>query len=191
MTDLPIDLGTFERLAASRRSSLRVDPQAPVPSNLVERLCQVAAWAPNHKKTWPWRFAVFTGDGRSRLGNTIADALDPATFDKPEKIDKFRVKYLRAPTMLVVGSVAGRSAIRTAENRDATAAAVQTLLLGATAVGLASFWSSSIPDADAAVAELCGWEPATATIAVIYLGWPIEEVPVPQRPSVSIVQLDR
>jgi len=191
MTDVPMDLDAFERLAAARRSSLRIDPETPVPLDLIERLCQTAAWAPNHKKTWPWRFAVFTGDGRSRLGNTIADALDPATFDKPEKIAKFRVKYLRAPTMLVVGSVAGRSEIRTAENRDATAAAVQTLLLGATAAGLASFWSSSIPDADAAVAELCGWGPATATVAVIYLGWPIEEVPVPQRPSVSIVQLDR
>lgn len=184
------DLDCFERLAASRRTSLRVDPDRAVPAALVERLCRLATWAPNHKKNWPWRFAVFTGEGRSRLGNTIADALDPATFDKPEKIAKYRVKYLRAPTMLVVGSVAGESTIRTVENRDATSAAVQTLLLGATAAGLASFWSSSNPAADAAVAALCGWETGTATVAVVYLGWPIETLTAPVRPTPRVAHLD-
>lgn len=174
-----VDLDTFEAFAAARRTSLRMDPERPLPPELVERLVRVATWAPNHRKTWPWRFAVFTGDGRSRLGNTIADALDPTTFDKPEKIEKFRVKYLRAPAMVAAGTAPGGSALRTAENRDAVAAAVQTLLLAATAAGVASFWSSSNPDADPAVAELCGWEPGTTTSAVIYLGWPLDGPPVP------------
>lgn len=183
------DLDAFERLAVTRRSNLRLDTEREVPEALVERLCRLATWAPNHKKTWPWRFAIFTGDGRTRLGNTIADALDPATFDKPSKIEKFRVKYLRAPVMVVVGSVAGGSAIRTRENRDATSAAVQNLLLAATAVGLGSFWSSSNPDADRAVARLCGWEPSTVTVAVVYLGWPLdpEPPPSPERPPPTMV----
>jgi len=187
MTDL--DEGSlldFERLATRRRTNLRMDVDRPVPPELVDRLCRLAMWAPNHKKTWPWRFATFTGDGRSRLGNTIADALDPATFDKPEKIEKYRVKYLRAPLMLAIGTAPAESDIRHAENRDAVSAGVQNLLLGATAAGLASFWASIIPDADAAVAELCGWEPGTRTVAVIYLGWPTGETPAPERPDPEI-----
>jgi nitroreductase len=182
-------LRRFEELATTRRTNLRMDAERPVPDELVERLCRLAMWAPNHKKTWPWRFATFTGDGRSRLGNTIADALDPATFDKPEKIDKYRVKYLRAPLMLAVGAAPGGSDIRHAENRDAVAAGIQNLLLGATAAGLASFWASIIPDAFGAVAELCGWESGTRTVAVIYLGWPLGETPAPQRPDPEITRV--
>ena len=77
-----IDLTLFELLATSRRTSLRVDPERPVPAEIVERLCRSAMWAPNHKKTWPIRFAVFTGDGRARLGSTIADALEADGFDR-------------------------------------------------------------------------------------------------------------
>jgi nitroreductase len=184
-----IDLTLFELLATSRRTNLRMDTDRAVPMELVERLCRLVTWAPNHKKTWPWRFATFTGDGRSRLGNTIADALDPATFDKPGKLDKYRVKYLRAPLMLVVGSAPGESSLRDHENRDAVAAGVENLLLGATAAGLASFWSSGLPEADAAVAGLCGWEDGTHTVAVIYLGWPIGDVPVPERPQPEITRI--
>ena len=185
-----IDLTLFELLATTRRTSLRMDTERAVPMELVERLCRLATWAPNHKKTWPWRFATFTGDGRSRLGNTIADALDPETFDKPGKLDKYRVKYLRAPMMLVVGSAPGESTLRDNENRYAVSAGVENLLLGATAAGLASFWSSGLPEADAALARLCGWEDGTHTVAVIYLGWPIGDVPVPERPQPDITRID-
>jgi nitroreductase len=181
-----IDLTLFELLATSRRTNLRMEADRAVPVELVERLCRLVTWAPNHKKTWPWRFATFTGEGRSRLGNTIADALDPATFDKPGKLDKYRVKYLRAPLMLVVGSAPGESPLRDDENRDAVAAGIENLLLGATAAGLGSFWSSGNPAADQAVATLCGWEDGTHVVGIIYLGWLIGDVPVPERPQPEI-----
>jgi malonate-semialdehyde dehydrogenase (acetylating)/methylmalonate-semialdehyde dehydrogenase len=41
---------------------------------VVEKLCDLAQWAPNHKRTWPWRFALVEGDGRARLGEVIAEA---------------------------------------------------------------------------------------------------------------------
>ena len=65
-----------------------------------------------------------------------------ARGDEPARVDKTRRKYLRAPGMLVVGSAAGDTPLRTIENRDAVAAGIQNVLLGATAAGLASFWSS-------------------------------------------------
>jgi nitroreductase len=184
------DLTLFELLVSTRRTSLRMDQGRAVPVELVERLCRLVSWAPNHKKTWPWRFALFTGDGRSRLGSTIADALEASGFDDQKKLEKYRVKYLRAPAMLVVGSTVGESELRTVENRDAVAAGIQNLLLGATAAGLASFWSSAATAADAAVAELSGWEPGTSTVGVIYLGWPEGEVPAPPRPPPEITRID-
>ena len=184
--DHTVALTRFEQLAAARRTSLRVDPDVPVPVELVERLVSVATWAPNHKKTWPWRFTLFTGAARARLGATMADALEASGMDNQAKLDKFRRKYLRAPAVLLVGSAAGDGERRTLENRDAVAAAVQNLLLGATAAGLASFWSSGHAATDEAVAQLCEWEPGTSTVAVVYLGWPTGDVEVPVRPTTTL-----
>jgi nitroreductase len=184
------DLTLFELLVSTRRTSLRMDHDRAVPVELVERLCRLVSWAPNHKKTWPWRFALFTGEGRGRLGRTIADALEATGFDDEKRLEKYRVKYLRAPAMLVVGSTVGESDLRTVENRDAVSAGIQNLLLGATAAGLASFWSSAAPAADEAVAELSGWEPGTSTVGIIYLGWPDGVVPAPPRPQPEISRVD-
>ncbi len=193
MTDVgrsAIDLTLFEVLATSRRTSLKLDRERAVPVELVERLCRLATWAPNHKKTWPWRFALFTGDGRAELGSTIADALAATGFDDEKRLDKYRMKYLRAPAMLVVGATAGEFGLRTVENRDAVAAGVENLLLGATAAGLASFWSSGVPEADAAVASLAGWEEGTSMVAIVYLGWPDGTVRAPERPLPELVVVD-
>jgi nitroreductase len=189
-TQRAIDLTLFELLVTSRRTSLRMDRERAVPQELIDRLCRLATWAPNHKKTWPWRFAVFTGEGRARLGAAMADALAADGLDDEAKLAKYRVKYLRAPAMLVIGAAPGDTEFRSLENRDAVAAGVENVLLGATAAGLASFWSSGAGAADGAVAELAGWEPGTATVAVIYLGWPDGDVPTPERPLPEVARVD-
>lgn len=173
----------------SRRTSMLVDKQRPVPLDLVQQLCDLAQWAPNHRRTWPWRFAVAEGDGRARLGEVIADAME-LHGDPPEKVSKARGKYLRTPTALIVGSAPGDSELRTAENRDAVAAGVQNILLAATANGLASYWSSCPKGANEVVAELCGFEPGSVVVAIVYLGWATETVVAPERPSAFVHQID-
>jgi nitroreductase len=161
-----------------------------VPRELVHELCELALWAPNHKRTWPWRFALFDGDGRATLGAVIADAME-VFGDPPEKVAKARGKYLRTPATLVVGAAPGDSADRTAENRDAAAAGVQNLLLAATAHGLATYWGSCPKGANDPVAELCGFEPGSHVTAIIYLGWPTTTPEVPARPAVDLRVIDR
>ena len=67
MSSLP-DLDRFAALVHARRTSMLVDQERPVAPELIDRLCDLAVWAPNHKRTWPWRFAAFHGDARLRLG---------------------------------------------------------------------------------------------------------------------------
>ncbi|MDO8390854.1 MAG: nitroreductase [Actinomycetota bacterium] len=175
----------FAALVRSRRTNMKVDRDRPVPRELVEQLCELAQWAPNHKRTWPWRFAFAEGDGRARLGETISAAME-AHGDEPAKVAKALTKYLRTPASLIVGAAEGDSPLRTAENRDAVAAGVQTLLLGATAHGLATYWGSCPKGANDAVATLAGFEPGTTVVAIIYLGWPVEPAAVPERPAVAL-----
>jgi len=163
-----------------------VDKERPVPREVVFELCELAQWAPNHKRTWPWRFAIADGEARARLGGVIADAMQ-LHGDPPEKVEKARTtKYLRTPTTLVVGSAPGDSHLRTAENRDAVAAGIEIILLSATARGLASYWCSCPKGANDVVAELCGFEPGTHISALIYLGWATSTVESPGRPAPDV-----
>ncbi len=171
---------------ARRRTSLRVDPDRAVPAELIERLCQAVVWAPNHHRTWPWRFAVLTGDARLRLGEALADH-ELSRGAAEAKVDKARTKYLRAPVMLAVGCVADANPVTAMEDRDAVAAAVQNLLLAATAEGLASYWGTGSVTEAPAVKELCGLVPQDQIVALIYLGWPLGLDPeAPARPAPEI-----
>lgn len=105
-------------------------------------------------------------------------------------VEKARGKYLRTPSTLVVGAEAGDSKLRTAENRDAAAAGIQNLLLGATSLGLASYWGSCPKGANDPVAELCDFPLGVTVVAIIYLGWASGRVEPPARPSVSLTIVD-
>jgi nitroreductase len=177
--------GEFAALVRSRRTHMLVDRGREVPIDLIVELCTLATWAPNHKKTWPWRFAVFTGEGRARLGSAfVADMID-RDFGDEGKRTKTLTKYCRTPAVIVVGCSAHEKETFHGENRDAVAAGIQNLLLGATAAGLASFWSSPpLMDSGRAL-ELCDFAD-DRLIGVVYLGWPAGTVEPPQRPPVEL-----
>lgn len=180
---------SFSNLARSRRTSMIVDQTRDVPMELIAELCSLATWAPNHKKTWPWRFAVFTGNGRATLGETMADEMERAGFGDDIKRAKTRTKYLRTPATLVVGCTPDDNEMLHAENRDAVAAGIQNLLLGATALGLASFWSTPALTQPDSVLELCQFDPGDRLVGMIYLGWATQECPAPPRPDPPITHV--
>jgi nitroreductase len=179
----------FADLVRSRRTSMIVDQTRDVPLELIAELCGLATWAPNHKKTWPWRFAVFTGDGRARLGEQMVAEMERVGFGDDVKRAKTRTKYLRTPATLVVGCSPDDNEMLHAENRDAVAAGIQNLLLGATTLGLASFWSTPALTRPGGVLELCGFDPGDRLVGIIYLGWAAQECPAPPRPQPTITHV--
>lgn len=179
----------FSNLARTRRTSMIVDQTRDVPLELIAELCGLATWAPNHKKTWPWRFAVFTGNGRSTLGEQMATEMQRVGFGDDVKRAKTRTKYLRTPATLVVGCAPDGNEMLHAENRDAVAAGIQNLLLGATALGLASFWSTPALTQPDRVLELCGFDPDDRLVGIIYLGWAAQACPAPERPQLPITHI--
>ena len=83
-------------LVRARRTDMMVDKDRALDDGVLEKLCELAMWAPNHKLTFPWMFAAVTNDARERLSNCTADAM-ARDGDKPEKIAKARTKFQRAP----------------------------------------------------------------------------------------------
>jgi nitroreductase len=176
-------------LVVQRRTNLRIDRHRPVDSALLERLCGLGTWAPNHKRTEPWRFAVVTGASRRTLGELTAAHLAATGTTEEAVLEKTRGKYERAATVLLVASHSAPDAgpSRRAEDRDAVAAGVQNILLGATAAGLNSYWGTGAVTDVPAVKQWCGLEAEDTIVAVIYLGWPIGDVPDPGRSDPVIV----
>jgi nitroreductase len=78
----------------------------------------------------------------------------------------------------------------TDENRDAVSAAIQTLLLGATAAGLASLWSTGAAARSGRIAELVDLDPSDTIVGLVYVGWPTSEPECPPRPEPDLAWLE-
>ncbi len=178
----------LRELVRARRTDMMVDKDRALDVGVIEKLCELAMWAPNHKLTFPSVFAAVTGDARERLSNCTADAM-ARQGDKPERVAKARTKFQRAPVILIVGTELGDTQLRTEENRDAVSAGIQNILLGATSLGLASFWSSCPKGANEDVANFCGFKTGTHITAMIYLGHPQRQAPAIKRPSAKITSI--
>ena len=124
-------------LIEARRTNLRINADREVDPGLLAQLCALAAWAPNHHLTEPWRFAIITGEARAELGRRTADYMISGGMADDERLAKVRGKYLRAPVMVMVGCASAADAPESVrvEDRDAVASGVQNMLLGATADG--------------------------------------------------------
>ena len=182
----PASFDTYSALVRSRRTHMLVDRDRQVPRATIDELCELATWAPNHKRTWPWRFASLTGSARTRLGEAfVADMID-RDFGDEGKRAKTLTKYTRTPNILVVGCAPDAKPTIHDENRDAVAAGVQTLLLGANALGVATFWSTPPLIDSPRVLDLCGFGSDDRLIAVVYLGYPIGSVDSPARPAATV-----
>ena len=182
-TDSTQDARVLRRIVRERRTNLRIDTTRNVDDAIIIELCQLASWAPNHKLTQPWRFAVVRGRARGTLGQLAADHQKSVGDDDPARLEKTRTKYLRAPVIVIVasGSDAAIGSSRRAEDRDAVSAGIQNLLLGATAAGLNSYWSTGVFTSAPLVKEFAGLRPEDDIVAGVYLGWPLGPVPVPER----------
>ncbi|HEX2576322.1 MAG TPA: nitroreductase family protein, partial [Aquihabitans sp.] len=106
------------------------------------------------------------------------------------KVAKLRRKYLRSPTVLLVWVERDDAdEVRRREDRDAVAAAVQNLLLAATAEGLGSYWGTVADPLVPAVRSVAGVGDGHDLVALVYLGWPTGSVPPPERPSPPVTRL--
>jgi nitroreductase len=106
------------------------------------------------------------------------------------RLAKTRTKYERAPVVVLVGSAGHDNPHLDDENRYAVAAGVQNVLLGATAAGLASFWSSPPTTPAPTVNALAGFTPDVHLIGLLYLGWPAGSADTPARPPAAVSRVD-
>lgn len=149
-------------------SRLRPDP---VDRSLIEWMLEAANWAPSNEDTEPWRFTVFTGDGRERLAEL---------FEAAHGQEGARKRAFAAPVWISIGMAPalnpdGTLVMSVEEELMAVACAVQNLHLMASALGLAGMWHSKGTSVHPAVAEGLGLAPPARLLGFFMCGWPAGE----------------
>jgi nitroreductase len=165
---------------ANRRSMgvARLKPDV-VPDALILTALEAANWAPSHGETEPWRFVVYTQDGRRSLGDAFAEAyrVDAEHFKEARFIAQ-QERVWNTPVWIAIGLVPaltpdGSLKMTIEEELMATACAVQNLHLVANAEGLAGMWLSQGVFVHPSVAKFVGLTaPHARLLGFFVLGYP-------------------
>lgn len=119
---------------------------APIERTIIEEMLENASWAPNHRKTEPWRFKVFRGAARQRLADFMSSwyrANTPIEAFKEKKYQKLQMNPVKADTVIAICMQRDpQESLPEWEELAAVAMAVQNLWLTATAYDLGGYWSS-------------------------------------------------
>lgn len=166
----------------TRRSDGQVQKETPIAREVIESMLEAGSWAPTHKRTEPWRFAVFSGAGRDKMAEVLQQDLPEKKHEKVEK------KLHRAPVIIAVWTAVGRGEFKNPpewEDHAAVAACCQNMLLAAHAMGYGAIWRSGDYVKSAALAKLLGLDKSMGDriMAFIYVGHKDDSLPEPLRPD--------
>jgi len=173
-------LQLFNAISTRRSFGLKDLSPEPIDRALVEQMLEAANWAPSHGQTEPWRFVVYSGEARRILGEAFATAFRLLNSDSPsteagERNQRERV--WQAPVWIALGMHPDPK-MPEWEELIAFGCAVHNMQLMASALGLASKWTSGAPAIHPHVAEVVGFAPSTQLYGFLYVGRPA--VPWPQ-----------
>ncbi|MTT33169.1 nitroreductase [Terrilactibacillus sp. BCM23-1] len=182
----------------TRRSIGKVKQDVIPPKEHIEQILDSARWAPNHFKTEPWRFTVLTGNGRKKLGDVygkinISNLPENATEeDKTKAYEKGVSKALRAPVVIIIHvEPSSKEKVKDIEEIEATACAVQNMLLTTHALGLGAVWRSGDPAYTNIMNQAFDVEEPGQVLGYLYLGYPLDDMKKSQPDRKSIDEIAR
>jgi len=167
--------------AIKGRRSVRHFRPDPIPKDLIERILELAQWAPSAMNRQDWRFIVVEGEKKKALLKITATAFDhfrsilEKNFpDKPEVIEaskRFFETYGGAPIIILVY---GGHFPTSKEDPHSVSLAVQNLLLAAHDAGLGAVWTdAAVFYKEKEINGLMGME-GRKLVCLIPIGYPAE-----------------
>lgn len=177
-----------EAIKQRRATPPRFLGKEEISNEIILKLLEAANWAPNHKKTEPWRFKVYTGDAKQKLANNIYRFLmDKAEVEEiviPNKVEKLKTNLERVPVVMAI--IMQRDEARRLPEWEEIAAvsmAVQNMWLSATEMGLGAFWAS--PQFLPLLENLLKLKPGQKALGFFYIGKLAMEYPSPGRGAID------
>jgi len=182
------DAENLHTLIATRRTAFQFQ-ERPVPDEVLNKALQAAHWAPNHRRTWPWRFVLPGPELSSQLVDYFAGRLEQKLRRRgmpeaefPERLAASRARQAKIPAQIIVYATQQGEAQQRQEDYAATCCAVQNLSLALWAEGVASGWKTF--DSPAAYALLRLNPEQALLVGLIQIGYPLL-TSVGQRPDLA------
>lgn len=137
----------FNELARKRRSVFpdQFEPGKKVDDAIIREILNNAIWAPDHGRSEPWQFSVFTGDGLRRLADFQSDLYKSESGGQFKEITyhKLQRQPLKASHIISIGMKrTTKKNIPEVEDIEAVACSVQNIYLSVTAYGLGGYWTT-------------------------------------------------
>jgi nitroreductase len=195
-TSSPAEQGALiEQVIRERRTIGAFKPDS-VPIATVQRAIEAATWAPNHRKTEPWRFYSLGPTSQQAIINLLIETLTAAKG--AEAATAKANKWRGVPGWLVVTSrvpaaeVTGRERlVQTQEDYASVCCAIQNFSLVMSAQGLGTKWSTGDVTSHPEFLPRLGIDPQQETfVGLIWYGYPAV-VPQQTRRPVHEVLFDR
>lgn len=116
----------------------------PIAKADIEKIVEAANWAPNHKKTEPWRFKVLQGDAKVNLGVFLSNTyIDTQVKPKQMKSKKLLENPKKAAAVIAICMQRDpNESLPEWEEIAAVAMAVQNMWLCCTEMKIGCYWSS-------------------------------------------------
>ena len=160
----------------------------PTPQQLNEIL-EIATRVPDHGKLTPWRFVIFEGEARAKVGELFAKrwaALNPT--HAAETLAFHAGLFMRAPFVVaVVSTAAPHVKIPVWEQQMSAASVCFNFELAALALGFDVQWQSDWVAYDDGAKAAMGVKPGEQIAGFIYIGK--STVPLEDRPRPDVATL--
>jgi nitroreductase len=175
-------------LLLSRRSGSAKAMTGPGPNaEELRTILSAGARVPDHKKLFPWRFIIFEGDGRRRMGELLAKITaedDPKASE--ERLAMERYRFTRAPVVVgVVSRVRENIPIPMWEQQLSAGACCQNMLLAAHAMGYVGNWLTEWCAFDNRVRDGLGLKAGERIAGFLYFDKPSEPLEERVRPDLE------
>ncbi len=133
-------------------------------------ILEAANAAPTHKRTQPWRFVVFRGEGLNRLGSELARIYKSVTPEEKytEQTELNMAKKATDSNVAIAIVVNFTGDVPEWEEIAATAAAVENMWLAAGSLGLGGYWAT--PGLINHIGPFLNLEPNQRCIGFFYVG---------------------
>lgn len=180
------NLSEINELIRSRRTIYPEQyTERKVHKEQIEVILNNAQWAPTHGNTQPWRFKVFTEDGRQKLADFLGKTyleLTPADQQDDKKLAKMLTRPMLSSVVIAVCMERQKEEkILELEEIEAVACAVQNMHLSCTAYGLGGFWATPKLIYHPKINEFLGLGEKDKCLGLFYIGYPSIEWPKAHR----------
>ena len=143
------------------------------PNAHIAALLELADWAPTHGYTEPWRFNVYETPAEFCLAHAnLYKAATPESEFNESTYNTLRTQGDKSSHIIIATMKRGSlPKIPAFEEQAAAACAIQNLLLGATALNMASYWSTGGMALKPAMKEFLALGDDDQVMGILYLGY--------------------